>query len=142
MAERVLERTIALTFAVVLVGVLITILIWFLERQKLTLTHLGSGTFKTSPTANHIYYRKYNASTGLWEPAYDWLDESAEVLTDNDRLTTFYNMLAGYLGLAYRTKTASPYNVKYAIAVAPPPPPVVAVPRYIGNGLAGVVVII
>jgi hypothetical protein len=55
MAERVLERTIALTFAVVLVGVLITILIWFLERQKLTLTHLGSGTFKTSPTEEPIF---------------------------------------------------------------------------------------
>jgi len=67
-----------------------------------------------SPTSNHIYYRKYNASTGLWEPAVDWIDESEEVLTDNDRLTTFYNMLAGYLGLAYMTKTASPYNVKFA----------------------------
>ena len=55
MAERVLERTIALTFAVVLVGVLITILIWFLERQKLTLTHLGSGTFKTSSTEEPIF---------------------------------------------------------------------------------------
>jgi hypothetical protein len=66
-----------------------------------------------SPTSNHIYYRKYNASTGVWEPAVDWIDESEEVLTDNDRLTTFYNMLAKYLGLAYMTKTASPYNVKY-----------------------------
>jgi hypothetical protein len=55
MAERVLERTIALTFAVVLVGVIIAVLVWFLERQKLTLTHLGSGTFKTSPTEEPIF---------------------------------------------------------------------------------------
>jgi hypothetical protein len=76
------------------------------------------------PTANHIYYRKYNASTGLWELAVNWLDESLEALTDNDRLTTFYNMLGGYLGLAYMTKTTSPYNVKYA------PPPTVPIVRF------------
>jgi hypothetical protein len=55
MSERVLEKTIALTVAVVLVGVIIAFLIWFLERQKLTLTHLGSGTFKTSPTEEPIF---------------------------------------------------------------------------------------
>jgi hypothetical protein len=55
MAERALERTIALTFAVILVGVIIAVLAWFLERQKLTLTHLGSGTFMTSSTEEPIF---------------------------------------------------------------------------------------
>jgi hypothetical protein len=53
--ERILERTIAFTFAVILVGVIISLLIWFLERQKLTLTHLGSGSFMTSSTEEPIF---------------------------------------------------------------------------------------
>jgi hypothetical protein len=53
--ERILERTIALTFALVLVGVIISVLVWFLERQKLTLTHLGSGSFMTSSTEEPIF---------------------------------------------------------------------------------------
>jgi hypothetical protein len=64
--------------------------------------------------SNHIYYRKYTASTGTWETAVDWIDESAEVLTGADRLTCFYQAYGNYIGLLYLTKTSSPYNVKFA----------------------------
>jgi hypothetical protein len=65
------------------------------------------------PTANHIYYRKYNASTGTWETAVDWIAET-ETLTANDTITCFYQAYGGYIGLMYMTGTESPYNVKFA----------------------------
>jgi hypothetical protein len=85
-----------------------------------------------APTANNIYYLKHPELTTT-----TWLDESAEVLTDNDRLTCFRKVFDGKIGLEYMTKTASPYNVKFAFLTL-----VVAVPRYIGDGLSGVVVIV
>jgi hypothetical protein len=65
------------------------------------------------PTANHIYFRKYTASTGTWETAVDWIAET-ETLTGNDRLTCFYQAYSNKIGLVYMTRTASPYNVKFA----------------------------
>ena len=65
------------------------------------------------PTANHIYYRKYTASTGTWETGVDWIAET-ETLTDNNRLTCFYQVGGNNIGLLYMTKTTSPYNVKFA----------------------------
>jgi len=54
-SERLLERTVTLTLAITLVGVIVAFLVWFMERQKLTLTHLGSGSFMTSPTEEPIF---------------------------------------------------------------------------------------
>jgi hypothetical protein len=74
-------------------------------------------------TANHIYYIKYTASSGTWGSWTDWIDESTEVLTEADRLTCFYKAYGSKIGLLYMTKTASPYNVKFAymsLAVGPP----------------------
>jgi hypothetical protein len=65
-------------------------------------------------TADHIYYIKYTASSGTWGSWTDWIDESTEVLTGADRLTCFYQAYGNYIGLLYMTKTASPYNVKFA----------------------------
>jgi hypothetical protein len=65
------------------------------------------------PTANHIYYRKYTASTSTWETVVDWITET-ETLTGNDRLTCFYNVYGGFVGLVYMTLKATPYNVKFA----------------------------
>ena len=62
------------------------------------------------PTANHIYYRKYTASTSTWETAVDWITETA--LTDNDRLTCFYQAYGRKIGLVYMTGTV--YYVKFA----------------------------
>jgi hypothetical protein len=63
-----------------------------------------------NPTANHIYYRKYNGTT--WEDTVDWITETA--LTGNDRLTCFYKAYGSQIGLEYMTGTASPYNVTFA----------------------------
>ena len=69
-------------------------------------------------TAEHIYYRKY--SEGAWGSFVDWIDESSEVLTGDDRLTCFYEAVDGKIGLEYMTKTASPYNVRFDfLTVAP-----------------------
>jgi len=38
------------------------------------------------PTSNHIYYKKYTASTSTWESTVDWISETA-TLTDNRLLT-------------------------------------------------------
>jgi len=64
------------------------------------------------PIANHIYYKKYNAGAYTWETVVDWIIE-AETLTGNNRLTCFYNAYSTYIGLAYMTRTASPYNVRF-----------------------------
>ena len=65
-------------------------------------------------TANHIYYVKYTASTGTWGSWTDWIDETTEVLYAADRLTCFYKDYGSKIDLVYMTKTASPYNVKFA----------------------------
>jgi len=62
-------------------------------------------------TANHIYYNKYDGAS--WSGWTDWIDETTETLTDSDRLTCFYEAEGNYVGLAYLTKTSSPYNVKF-----------------------------
>jgi hypothetical protein len=70
------------------------------------------------PTAKHIYYRKYTASSGIWETTVDWITET-EDLTSEDVLTCFYQAYGGYIGLAYMTLTKSPYNVKFAYLSVP-----------------------
>jgi len=65
-------------------------------------------------TANHIYYIKYTASTGQWSSWTDWIDETSEQLSSADRLSCFYRTYGNYIGLMYLTKTARPYNVKFA----------------------------
>jgi hypothetical protein len=65
-------------------------------------------------TANHIYYKKYTASTGQWGSWIDWIDETTETLTAAYMLTCFYRAYNNYIGLTYMTKTTSPYNVKFA----------------------------
>jgi hypothetical protein len=72
--------------------------------------------------SNHIYYIKYTASSGTWGSWTDWIDESSEVLTGNDVLTCFYQAYGNYIGLVHMTKTASPYNVKFAFLVLNTPP--------------------
>jgi hypothetical protein len=86
-----------------------------------------------SPTANHIYYKKY---VEAWDASpTDWIDESTEALTGNDRLTCFYKQYGNYIGLLYMTKTTSEYNVKFAFLT-------LVVARYIGDGLSGAVVFV
>jgi hypothetical protein len=69
-------------------------------------------------TADHIYYIKYTASSGTWGSWTDWIDESStgtnELLYYAYKLICFYQSYGNYIGLEYMTKTASPYNVKFA----------------------------
>ena len=55
MSEKTLERTLSLSITLIIVVLLIQALIYLLERSRLALTHLGSGTFKTSPTEETIF---------------------------------------------------------------------------------------
>jgi len=81
-----------------------------------------------SPTANHIYYKKYTASTGTWENPVDWIAET-EALTGASYLTCFYQTYGGRIGLLYVTKTAS-YNIKFVFLqlFSPPNPPILGNP--------------
>jgi hypothetical protein len=66
-----------------------------------------------SPTANHIYYKKYIDEIWSANPI-DWIDESIDSLTSYQELTSFYEVgNNNKIGLLYETKSASPYNVKF-----------------------------
>jgi len=65
---------------------------------------------------NHIYYKKYDNSSGQWDASpVDWIDESIEGLTGNNRLTCAYQAFNNYIGLVYMTGTSSPYKIKFAL---------------------------
>jgi len=70
--------------------------------------------FNGRTDTDYIQYKKYIASEGIWTDWIDWIDESAEQLTALYSLTSFYQAYEGYIGVLYRTKTESPYNVKFA----------------------------
>mgnify|MGYP000359582033 CR=1 FL=1 len=55
MSEKTLEKTLSLSIILVIVAFIIQIITVFLEKGKLTLTHLGSGTLKTGPTEEIIF---------------------------------------------------------------------------------------
>jgi len=74
-------------------------------------------------TANHIYYTKYTASSGTWGSWVDWIDETTETLYSADTLTCFYRAYSNNIGLVYLTRTASPYNVKFARLLVTDSPP-------------------
>lgn len=65
-------------------------------------------------TANHIYYQTSTNDGVTWSSPVDWIDESSEVLSEEYTLTCFYQLYAYMIGLVYMTKTASPFNVKFA----------------------------
>ena len=65
-----------------------------------------------SPTANHVYYKKCVAGTWDADPT-DWIDESTDLLTGNNKLTCFYQDYGNYISLVYMTKTSVPYNVRH-----------------------------
>lgn len=61
---------------------------------------------------DHIYYRKWNGSS--WESEVDWINESTDELTGLENVNCFYESGGNAIGIIYLTKTASPYNVRYA----------------------------
>jgi len=68
-----------------------------------------------SPSDHHIYYKKRVAETWDSDPT-DWIDESTDTIGTAMRqeLTSFYKAFNKKIGLAYMTKVASPYNVRFA----------------------------
>ena len=73
-------------------------------------------------TANHIYYIKYTNLSGIWGSWVDWIDETTEGLLDANKLTCSYNANNDKISLIYMTKTASPYNIKFALLTLNVPP--------------------
>jgi hypothetical protein len=61
------------------------------------------------PTANHIYYRKYNGTS--WETAVDWIAETQ--LTSNYCLTCSYKNYGDKIGLEYTTTQGITRYVKF-----------------------------
>jgi PKD repeat protein len=73
-----------------------------------------------SPGTDHVYYRRM--VSGVWEADYtDWLTETS--LTTNGGVSTFYDQSGSdYIGLAWETGSASPYDVRFAaVSTAFPP---------------------
>jgi len=68
-----------------------------------------------SPTANHIYYKKYDAAARTWDAnPTDWI--TAAAVKSNDRIMGFY--LAGPIGMLYtETNGASNVDVKFALLI-------------------------
>jgi hypothetical protein len=69
----------------------------------------------SSPTDNHVYYKKRAGITWDSDPT-DWIDESTDTIgsTMRQEITSFYQALGQKIGAAYMTKVASPYNVRFA----------------------------
>lgn len=70
-------------------------------------------------TANHIYYQKSSDGGVSWSTMVDWIDESVQLLNWEASLTCFYQAYDSKIGLAYETRSASPYNVRFAFIVCP-----------------------
>jgi len=71
--------------------------------------------FWTKTDTDHVYYKKYNASTGTWDAdPTDWIDESTDQIDSGDLLNSYYQAYGEYIGLLYVTKAVLPYNMKFA----------------------------
>lgn len=69
--------------------------------------------FWIKTNTDHIYYKRCVDET--WgTDATDWIDESTDDIKYGYCLSCFYQRYESYIGLLYLTKTASPYNVKFA----------------------------
>jgi hypothetical protein len=64
-------------------------------------------------STDHIYYKKCVSETWDTDPT-DWIDESTDTILYGYVLTCFPQSYSNYIGLAYVTLTASPFNVKFA----------------------------
>ena len=69
--------------------------------------------FWQSYPGTHIFYRKYDAGTSIWETAIAWITET-DALTYDNRFSSFYQSYGNYIGLVYMTKTSAPYNIRFS----------------------------
>lgn len=66
----------------------------------------------SSPTANHVYYKK--CVDGTWDASpTDWFTEPTPFPTEKWRLSAFPQQYSQYLGLNYVAGTSSPYAIRY-----------------------------
>ncbi|MEM2147952.1 MAG: hypothetical protein QXJ94_05045 [Candidatus Bathyarchaeia archaeon] len=80
-----------------------------------TITRAGSELYVFwgfYPEFAHIYYRRWNGSA--WEDRVDWIDETSDGFPPDHTWSSFYTSYNGYIGTLYLTKSASPYNIKFA----------------------------
>ena len=67
-------------------------------------------------TTDYIYYKKYDIATETWDAILtEWQDETADGLYNNERVASFYWDMNDVIAVAYTTKIASPFTVKFAI---------------------------
>ncbi len=85
---------------------------------------LSTGTlycFWTDAGSGHVYYKKYSAGSWDVDPT-DWIDESTDEIMYDWNITSYYQDYGGYIGVLYVTKLATPWNVRFALALSPPVP--------------------
>jgi hypothetical protein len=66
-----------------------------------------------SPQANTVYYKKYTASSGLWDVSPTAI--TSATITANNDLTCFYQAGNGVIGVEYSTSTTAPYSVQFLL---------------------------
>lgn len=74
--------------------------------------------FWATPSTDHVYYKKCTSGTWDINPT-DWIDESADGITETGSLSSWYQDYGQKLGLLYMTRTSSPYLVRYAFLSTP-----------------------
>jgi len=71
---------------------------------------------------DHMYYSKYQNSA--WSSATDWIDESTDDFPTTFTQNCFYKVNYRRIGMAYITKTGSPYNIRFDFLKIKSPTPV------------------
>ncbi|MCP8305019.1 MAG: hypothetical protein H3Z50_06100, partial [archaeon] len=66
-----------------------------------------------APTADHVYYKKYDQATGVWdESPTDWFTET-EGLANDEYQSSYYEDYGERIGFLYTSSSPSPYNVRF-----------------------------
>ena len=73
---------------------------------------LNSNLYLVWLYSNKVYRNIY---TGSWSGAAIWIDETTDTIPANFGIACSCNSLDGFIGVKYETKSASPWNEKYAV---------------------------
>ncbi len=69
--------------------------------------------FWLGPTAKKAYYRIRNAN-GTWNSIVEWFTETDDFTGGFDSENCFQESLGSQIGMAFESKTVSPYNIRFA----------------------------
>jgi len=61
----------------------------------------------SAPTTNHIYYKKITSAGIIDTDPTDWVNDSTDTLTRNDKLIAYYQDYDGYIGVQWSAKSSS-----------------------------------